>query len=355
MASGEQPRDGPLLSHAGIATFLRSPSCTFAELQPGMFAVYGAPSDWTLGTRPGARYGPRAIRDTSTHLAWYLETSRSNSLLDVRSGRTISLGANANQLVDVGDVAIYPVDVERTVASIQAAQSAVLEAGAFPILLGGDHFVTYPAVLAQLEHAERLGRHLGFIQFDAHFDLVDDNPVFGRYYHGSLSRRIAELPYMRAENMAWIGINGYARVEQLDFVLEGGGAVFTRADIRRRGIEGVVADALAHAGEGCEEIYVSIDIDVLDGGLAPGAGSINIDGCSPGELLDAVDLLSEAAIAGLDLVEVSPLLDSTEYTARVAAVALTNFICARLPQANAAGAPHDPGPAAAGHSQEPSA
>jgi agmatinase len=324
------PLDAPLLSHAGIPTFLRAPQRDFADVPAGSIAVFGAPTDWTLGTRPGARYGPKAIRDTSIHLAWYLETAKTRSMVDVRSGRPIAFDPRADALVDAGDVPIFPVDVDRTVASIRAAELAVLEAGALPIMLGGDHFVTYPAMLAQLEHAQAAGRRIGFIQFDAHFDLVDDNPVFGRYYHGSLTRRIAELPDMRTANMVWVGINGYARVEQLDFIDEHGGTVFTRADVRRRGMGSVVEEALARAGDGCDEIYVSIDIDVLDGGIAPGAGSINIDGCSPGELLDAVDMLAGVPIAGLDLVEVSPLLDSTEYTARVAAVALTNFICGRL-------------------------
>jgi agmatinase len=99
----------------------------------------------------------------------------------------------------------------------------------------------------------------------------------------------------------------------------------------------VVAEALRRAGDGCGRIYVSIDIDVLDGGMVSGTGSINIDGCSPGELLDAVDVLADAPVAGLDLVEVSPLLDRSEYTARVAAVALTNFICRRTAGRVAAG------------------
>ncbi len=329
-ADGGGRADAPLLSHAGIPTFLRAPQRPLDALEPGSIVVFGAPTDWTLGTRPGARYGPKAIRDTSIHLAWYLETSRTGSLVDVRSGRTIALASDAPGLFDAGDVAIFPVDVERTTESIRTAERTALEAGALPIMLGGDHFVTYPAVLAQLEHAERHGRRIGFIQFDAHFDLVDDNPVFGRYYHGSLTRRIAELPQMNTENMVWIGINGYARVEQLEFIDEHGGHVYTRADVRRRGVAEVMSEALAHATDGCDGVYISIDIDVLDGGLAAGAGSINIDGCSPGELLDAVDLLAGVPVVGLDLVEVAPLLDATEYTARVAAVALTNFICSRL-------------------------
>jgi agmatinase len=249
---------------------------------------------------------------------------------DMRSGRPISLNTASDRIIDLGDVPIFPLDVERTTESIADAQRRVLSAGAFPIMLGGDHFVTYPAVRAYLEHAEAAGRRAGFIQFDAHFDLVDVNPIFGRYYHGSLTRRIAELPQIRTENMVWIGINGYARVEQIDYVEEIGGSVYSRADVRHRGIEDVVNEAIDRASDGCDELYVTIDIDVLDGGLVPGAGSINVDGLGPGELLDAVDLLADAPLGGLDLVEVSPLLDETEYTARVAANAITNFICRRL-------------------------
>lgn len=321
--------DAPLLSHAGVPTFLRAPLGSFEGLEPGTIAIYGAPTDWTLGTRPGARYGPKAIRDTSVHLAWYLETSAARSLIDMRTGHSISFDRRANTVVDLGDIPIFPVDVERTTASIRAAQLAVLDAGAFPIMLGGDHFVTYPAMLGQLEHAESKEERIGFIQFDAHFDLVDDNPVFGRYYHGSLSRRIAELPQMRTQNMVWIGINGYARVEQLEFIAEHGGTVFSRQDVRQRGMASVVDEALERATDGCQRVYVSIDIDMLDGAVAPGAGSINIDGCTAGELLDGIERLAEAPVAGLDLVEVSPLLDPSEHTARIAAVALTNFICRR--------------------------
>src|SRR5262249_55958394 len=194
-------------------------------------------------------------------------------MIDLRSGRTISLGADAPRLFDAGDVAIFPVDVDRTIESIRVAEGKVLETNALPIMLGGDHFVTYPAVLAQVEHADRDGRRIGFIQLDAHFDLIDDNPVFGRYYHGSLTRRIAELAQMRTENMAWIGINGYARVEQLEFVEQRGGNVYTRADLRRRGVADVVSEAVTRATDGCDGVYVSIDIDILDGGIAAGAGS----------------------------------------------------------------------------------
>jgi agmatinase len=320
----------PLLSHAGISTFLRAPHRSVDALQPGTIAIFGAPTDWTLGTRPGARYGPNAIRDTSRHLAWYLETSSTGTMRDMRSGRPISFNTASDRVVDLGDVPIFPLDVERTMKSIADAERRVLSAGAFPIMLGGDHFVTYPAVRAYLEHAEAAGHRAGFIQFDAHFDLVDVNPIFGAYYHGSLTRRVAELPQIRTENMVWVGINGYARVEQIEYVEEIGGTVYSRADVRRRGIDEVVKEAIARACDGCDELYVTIDIDVLDGGIASGAGSINIDGLGPGELLDAVDLLADAPLGALDVVEVSPPLDGTEYTARVAASAITNFICRRL-------------------------
>jgi agmatinase len=318
------------LSSGGIQSFLRAPLRSFDDIPEGTVAVFGVPTDWTLGTRPGTRYGPRAIRESSTQLAYYLHTARDGQMIDVRNGRPVQFDAGAARVVDLSDVPIFPVDVSRTAESIAAAESAVLRAGAFPVMLGGDHYVTYPAMRAFTEHVQEQGRRCGFIQLDAHFDLVDDNPVFGRHYHGSLSRRIAELPGIRPENMAWIGINGYVRVEQLEFVDSSGAWAATRQDVRRRGAGPVAADAIERAAAGCDEVYLSIDIDVVDGGAASGAGSVNVDGLTPGEFLDCVDILADAPLGGIDLVEVSPPLDPSGYTARLAALALSNLILRRL-------------------------
>jgi len=317
------------LSSGGIQSFLRAPLRTFDDIPEGTAAVFGVPTDWTLGTRPGTRYGPRAIRESSTQLAYYLHTARDGQMIDVRNGRQVQFDAGAGAVVDLSDVPIFPVDVPRTAESIATAEAAILRAGAFPVMLGGDHYVTYPAVRAFVEHMQERGRRCGFIQMDAHFDLVDDNPVFGRHYHGSLTRRIAELAGIRPQNMAWIGINGYVRVEQLEFVESTGAWAATRQDVRRRGAEAVAAEAIERAADGCDEIYLTIDIDVVDGGAASGAGSINVDGLTPGEFLDCIDVLTGAPLGAIDLVEVSPPLDPSGYTARLAALALTNLILSR--------------------------
>ncbi len=317
------------LSSSGLQTFLRERPGTVEDVAHGTVAVFGAPTDWTLGTRPGARYGPRAIRASSTQLAYYLGTARGGQMLDVRTDRTLGYDASDFPLVDLSDVAIYPVDVERTGASISAMTSAILERNGVPIMLGGDHYVSFPAVRAATECAEARGKRIGFIQVDAHLDLVDDNPIFGRHYHGSLTRRIAELPAIDPRNMAWIGINGYVRLEQLEFVKESGSWMATRQEVRRRGISAVVEEAVSRASDGCDAVYLSVDIDAVDGGSAAGAGSINVDGLTPGEFLDCLDLLSDAPLCGADLVEVSPLLDETEYTARLAAVSLTALVLRR--------------------------
>jgi arginase family enzyme len=134
---------------------------------------------------------------------------------------------------------------------------------------------------------------------------------------------------MDGANMAWIGINGYVRVEQLEFVRESGGWAGTREDVRRRGAQEVVREAVARASDSCDAIYLSVDIDAVDGGAASGAGSVNVDGLTPGEFLDCLDALADAPLCGADLVEVSPLLDPSGYTARVAALALTTLVLRR--------------------------
>lgn len=318
------------LSSSGVQTFLRAPLGTVEDVGSGTVAVFGAPTDWTLGTRPGARYGPRAIRESSTHLAYYLETAAGGEMVDMRSGRAMTYDASAGSVLDLQDVPVFPVDVEATSRSIGAMETAILDAGGFPVMLGGDHYVTYPAMKAFVEHAQASGKRPGFIQVDAHFDLVDESPIFGRYYHGSLTRRIAELPGIEARDIAWIGINGLARREQLDFVADAGAWVASREDVRRRGATACAAEAIARASDGCDVVYLTIDIDALDSGAAGAAGSINVDGLTPAEFVEAVDALADAPLGGVDLVEVCPPLEPSGYTARVAALALTNLILRRL-------------------------
>jgi agmatinase len=301
------------------------------ELAEGMIAVAGAPLDATSGIRAGTRYGPAAIREASLQLAYYFQTSSTGGLYDVRTKQQFEPRDLSQIVADVGDFNIFPLDIQRTTESIRAGVAAIVRRGALPVMLGGDHYVTYPAFLGFADAmAERGARRLGFIQLDAHLDLSDDSPIFGTHYHGSNSRRISEHPMVQPENMVWIGISGYARTDQWAFVQEHGSHVYTVDDVRERGAVDVAREALKFASDGCDAIYLTIDMDSVGAAYAPGTHSPTLIGLTPEQLLSMVDVLSGGPVGGFDFVEVSPGFDPSGATQRLATVAILDFLRPRL-------------------------
>lgn len=324
--------EAPLLQFAGIPTFLRAPLSTIDGLSPGMVAVLGVPTDYTRTGRAGARYGPRGIREASLHLCKYMGTGPENRGLNVVSGKASSYDAGARRMADLGDLPIYPLDPARTGEVIRGSVRRVVERDCVPLILGGDHYISYPAFqgFADALVARRSDARVGYIQFDAHLDLWDDNPIMGRLNNATNARRISELPMVDTRNMAWIGTSRYVRQEQWDFIRDSGGRAFTVAEVQRRGIGEVVEEAWELASRGCDSVYLSIDIDCVECAWAPGTGTLTLHGMRPAELLEAMDLLSTRNIGAVDLVEVAPNLDPTESTQWLAASALFDFILPRI-------------------------
>jgi agmatinase len=320
-----------LPSFAGILTFLRAPQADFKDLGPGLIAVLGAPHDGTLGSRQGTRFGPRGIRHGSIDQVSYILAGHEKFVTHIASGTAIRVAPN-NPLVDLGDLNVFPNDLARTVESFRGGVKAVAESGATAILLGGDHYVTYPLFLGFMEGMQARGaKRLGYIQFDNHLDLSDDNKIWGKHYHGSQARRISELPAIEPRNMVWIGAAGPTPREQLDWIRANGATLFTPTDVRRIGLVNVVQQALEIAGDGTDSIYVSLDIDVVTGGASPGTGSVVLDGLSPQELFTAMSMLAESGkIGALDVTEVAPILDVSDRTIRIAANAIVELISPRV-------------------------
>jgi agmatinase len=296
-----------------------------------MFAILGAPNDSTMGSRQGTRFGPRGIREASLGTISYMQAGPEGFLTDIASGTKIRL-APGTPLVDLGDLNHYPNDMPRTVDSFRRGVAAVAEAGAIPIMFGGDHYVTYPLFLGFMEGILTRGaKRLGYIQFDNHLDFQDDNRMWGKHFHGSQARRISELPVMDVKNMVWIGASGYTAREQVDHLHRSGGTLFTPDAIHSLGIEAVVNQALERAGDGTDAIYVSLDIDVVNGGASPGTGSVCTDGLSPQELFRAMEMLAQSGkVAALDVTEVSPPLDPSGRTSHIAATAVLELLSPKV-------------------------
>jgi agmatinase len=313
-------------------TFLGVDRCTLDE--PETYAgadvvVVGAPFDGGTSHRPGARFGPMAIRATD-----YLPADGSRPHLALRTDALTDL-----RVVDAGDVEMYSGDVERSIAALEEAVFAVTSSGAVPLVLGGDHTIALP-------DARGVARHLGFgrvsmLHFDAHADT--GNIEFGSLYgHGQPMRRLIESGALRGDRFLQIGLRGYwPGPETLSWMAGQRMRSYEMTEIGARGLDDCLAEAFGIALDDCDAVFLSVDVDVCDPGHAPGTGTPEPGGLSARQLLDSVRRIClELPVAGIDIVEVSPPYDQSEITA-----ALANRVALEALSAMAArkhGISHDP-------------
>jgi agmatinase len=300
--------DFDLPTYVGPTTFSNLPWVTDpAELEAQGIdvAIVGAPFDDMVTHRPGARFGPRAIREAQN------SSGSINSLqLDVRPFDEL-------RVVDAGDANIVPARFDRGHAMIYRKVLEVASAGTIPIVLGGDHSITWPSASAVAE-VRRPGS-IGIVHFDAHADTAPDS--YGQLAgHGSPMRRLIESGAVRGKNFVQVGLRGYwPPTSVLDWMREQGMRWHLMTEIESRGAEAVIDDAISEALDGPDCIYLSVDIDVVDPGSAPGTGTPEPGGMLPRELLRAVRrIVGQVELAGMDIVEVSPPYDWAESTAMIA-------------------------------------
>jgi agmatinase len=296
-----------LPSYVGLGSFQKvawADDAAIAERRPDV-AIVGAPFDDAVSHRPGARFGPRAIRAATYH------SGSLNSLqLDIQPLEWLDV-------VDAGDAPIVPANADRSHEVIRRKVLAVASAGAIPIVLGGDHSITFPSAAAVAEAIAP--RQLGIVHFDAHADTAQTTWGVLRS-HGTPMRRLIESGAVAGRNFVQVGLRGYwPPPETLEWMREHALRSHFMTEIEERGTEAVVADAIAEALDGPKAIYLSIDIDVLDPGMAPGTGTPEPGGLLTRELLRAVrQIVGRVRLVGMDVVEVSPPYDVSEVTAAAA-------------------------------------
>jgi agmatinase len=295
-------------------TFLGVPRCSLGDpgSLPGSGAVVlGAPFDSGVSYRSGARFGPSAIR-----AACYLPHDGSRPHLALRVDPLVDL-----PVLDAGDVTMPPGEIHQSLRALTSAVTTVLDAGALPVVLGGDHTVAMADVGA-------LARHYGdgriaVIHFDAHADTGDLE--FGSLYgHGQPFRRLIESGALPGNRLIQVGLRGYwPEPETLDWMAGQGIRSFEMAEIGARGLADVLTEALALAGGdtngGTDGVFLSVDIDVVDPGTAPGTGTPEPGGLTGRELLDAVRRIGrDTNLVGMEIVEVAPSYDHADVTALLA-------------------------------------
>ena len=281
--------------YAGPSTFARLPE--LRDVPHCDVAMLGIPFDGGTSYRPGARFGPQAIRQASRHLRTQYHPD-----YDTEPFTTI-------QVADAGDVACNPYNIQEAVAAVERAATDLLDQAGAIVSLGGDHTIALPLLRA-------INAHFGpvaLVHFDAHLDTWDT--YFGApFTHGTPFRRAAEEKLFRDDASMHVGIRGpvYSRQDLVDDA-EFGFRIVHCNEFETIGAKGVAERIRQRVGE--HPVYLSIDIDVLDPAYAPGTGTPEIAGMSSRELVTVLRELAGLKVVSADIVEVAPAYDHAEITA----------------------------------------
>ena len=284
--------------YAGLSTFARLPRVE--DVFRTDVAVLGVPFDAGVSYRPGARFGPAHIRQSSRLLRPY------NPALDVAP-------FERQQVADAGDVACNPFDIAEAIGQIQAGATALLALGSRLLTLGGDHTIALPL----LRSIHQRHGSVAVLHFDAHLDTWDT--YFGQpYTHGTPFRRASEEGLIDLSHSMHIGIRGplYDRLDLADTERLGFDTIHC-VEIEELGVAATVARMRARLGSG--PVYVSVDIDVLDPAHAPATGTPEAGGMTSRELLGVIRGLVGLDVISADIVEVAPAYDQAEITGIAAA------------------------------------
>jgi agmatinase len=318
MSNDEYDRSGP--TYVGSKTFLDAPEADPRDLPDSTdVGIVGVPFDGGVSRQPGARYGPEKLRRES---GWY---ARNDGGFNAATGRHVDY--SGVEMRDCGDVPIVTTDVEATGEAIRETVRAVADGG-FPVVLGGDHYLTYPSFRGV---AEAHGDRLGLVHLDAHSDVYGSWDRHGDHWHGSPMNLIADTDHGGYGTHSMVGLRAREASDFPAFVEESGLHVSYARDVHERGIERCLDDAIDHATDGVDAVYVTVDIDVVDPTVAPGTGTPEFGGLDVTQVLSAMDRLGGCdAVRAVDLVEVAPRLDPSRTTQRLGAAALSRFLEAKF-------------------------
>ena len=295
---------GPSFTFLGVAQCDLDDRATYANAD---IVIVGAPIDSGTSHRSGAKFGPQAIRGGD-----YLPHDASRPHLALRTD-----GLKDLTVVDAGDLMMPGGDLAASLTVLREATEKISQAGAIPVILGGDHSIASADVAGIANH--RGHGKISMIHFDAHADTGEDH--FGALIgHGTPMRRLIEDGYMRGDRFLQLGLRGYwPDHATLAWMRDQGMRSYEMTEIHHRGLKAVLDESFATLTDGCDGVFLSVDIDVVDPGMAPGTGTPEPGGMTSRELLEAVRRIClELPVVGIDVVEVAPAFDSADITAILA-------------------------------------
>lgn len=291
--------------YAELATFMRAPLAS--SLEDVDIGLFGIPYDGALTNRPGARHGPREVRNQSSLIRAINHATRVNPF-------------ELSRVADLGDVRFSSVfDIEKTHAEITDFVSMMIGANVIPLACGGDHSVTLPILRAIAKEPVAL------LHFDAHTDTWDSFQG-SKFNHGAPFRRAHEEGLIDPKKTVQIGIRGTQNwSDGWDYSEEAGMRVMFVEEVKERGIEAIAQEARAILGDG--PVYLTFDIDSIDPAFAPGTGTPEIAGLSSFEAVSLIRQFRNLNYVGADMVEVSPPFDLGGLTSMAGANVMYEILC----------------------------
>ncbi len=295
---------GPNFSFLGVPQCDLDDPATYKEAD---VVIVGAPIDSGTSHRSGAKFGPQAIR-----MGDYLPHDGQRPHLALRVD-----GLKDLKVLDAGDLLMPPGDLEESLKILRQATEKISRAGAIAVILGGDHSIASADVAGIADH-RGFGK-VSMIHFDAHADTGDLQ--FGALVgHGTPMRRLIDSGAVRGDRFLQLGLRGYwPGDETLSWMRDQGMRSYEMTEIHHRGMKAVLDESFSTLTKDSDGVFLSIDIDVVDPGMAPGTGTPEPGGMTSRELLEAVRRICfELPIVGIDVVEVAPPFDSADITAILA-------------------------------------
>ena len=291
-------------------TFLGVESCDLeipSTYEGADVVILGAPIDSGTSFRSGTKFGPQAIRGTD-----YLPHDAQRPHMALRADALQEL-----KVVDAGDLMMPPHDLASSLKVLAQATEKLSHTGAFIVVLGGDHSIASADVAGIARH-RGMGR-ISMVHFDAHAD-TGDNQFGALIGHGTPMRQLIDSGAVRGDRFLQLGLRGYwPDSPTLDWMRDQGMRSYEMTEIHHRGLTAVLDESFDILTNECDGVFLSVDIDVVDPGMAPGTGTPEPGGMTSRELLEAVRRIClELPVVGMDIVEVSPPFDSSDITAMLA-------------------------------------
>ena len=292
-------------SYIGMPTYLGTPFAVNSKELKSMnadIAIIGAPVDMGVVGRPGARYGPRAIRQAD----YWPKPAKSSNLYHLNLE---VFPLKEMNVVDFGDANCPPSSLEKSHEAVENKVTEALDADAIPIVLGGDHSITWPSATAV---AKKYGYgNVGMVHFDAHADTRESSYGDVLIGHGSPMRRLIESGAIPGKNFVQVGLRGpWPPPVDQKWMKDQGMRWHLMAEIEKKGFDSVLEMAISEALDGPDKLYISVDVDVMDPAFAPGTGTPEPGGISSLELLRAIrEIVLSKGMVAMDVVEVAPVYD----------------------------------------------